>query len=206
MVIEHELYKYEELGCEAKEKAKMDYLDGLEPALFTDGVETDLKIVFPNSFLGVWYSLNYCQGDGLSVYGTLAFEDIFNILKGNDYPALMEGIEPFTEKEIKTLRFYAKEEEELKIDGSCRYPFFRDWCYNFADDWIETFECNGFSFIRTDLIHRFEDAVKTIMRRYCKKWEDIGYKFFYEIDDETMEEMSDGNGWEYLVDGTLYVA
>lgn len=205
VVTEYELYKYEELNSEAKEKAKRNYLDNLEPALFTDEVETDLKTVFPNSNLKVQYSLNYCQGDGLSVYGSLDFEDIFNIFKGNDYPVLIEGIDPFTEKEIKTLRFYANEKGALNIDCDCRYPFFRDWCYNFADDWIETFECNGFSFIRTELIYRFEKAIKTIMRRYCKKWEDAGYKFFYEIDDESMEEMSNDGGLEYLADGTLYV-
>ena len=44
------------------------------------------------------------------------------------------------------------------------------------------------------------------MRRYCKEWEDAGYKFFYEIDDESMKEVSEVNGWEYLADGTLYVA
>lgn len=205
IVKEFELYKYEELSSEAKEKAKREYLDNLEPALFTDMVETDLKTVFPNSDLKVQYSLNYCQGDGLSVYGSLDFEDIFNILKGND-SVLTEGIDPFSEKEIKTLRFYANEKGALNVDINQRYPFFCDWCYNFADNWIDTFECNGLSFIRTDLIYRFDKTVKIIMRRYCKKWEDAGYKFFYEIDNESMEEMSDDGGLEYLGDGTLYVA
>lgn len=205
VVTEYELYKYEELNSEAKEKAKRNYLDNLEPALFTDEVETDLKTVFPNSNLKVQYSLNYCQGDGLSVYGSLDFEDIFNILKGNDYPSLTENIDPFTEKEIKTLRFYANEKGALNVDINQRYPFFCDWCYNFADNWIDTFESDGFSFIQTELIYRFEKAIKTIMRRYCKKWEDAGYKFFYKIDDESMEEMSNDGGLEYLADGTLYV-
>ena len=102
IVKEFELYNYEELSSEAKEKAKREYLDNLEPALFTDMVETDLKTVFPNSDLKVQYSLNYCQGDGLSVYGSLDFEDSFNILKGNDYPTLTKDIDPFSEKEIKT--------------------------------------------------------------------------------------------------------
>lgn len=205
VVKELELYKYEELSSEAKEKAKKDYLDNLEPALFTDMVETDLKTVFPNSDLKVQYSLNYCQGDGLSVYGSLDFEDIFNILKGDD-PVLIKGIDPFSEKEIKTLRFYANEKGALNVDINQRYPFFCDWCYNFADNWIDTFECNGLSFIRTDLIYRFDKTVKIIMRRYCKKWEYVGYEFFYEVEDDAMKEMSESNGWEYLADGTLYVA
>ena len=204
VVKELELYSYEELRNEAKEKAKADYLDNLEPALFTDMVETDLKMVFPNSGLKVQYSLNYCQGDGLSVYGSLDFEDIFNILKGND-PVLIEGIDPFSEKEIKTLRFYANEKGGFKINENPRYLFFCEWDYNFADDWVDTFKYTGLSFIKIDLIYRLEKAVKTIMRRYCKKWEEVGYDFFYEVEDDAMKEMSESNGWEYLADGTLYV-
>lgn len=206
VVTDYELYKYEELDSKGKEKAKRKYLDEQDEYEFTDMVEADTTLVFPNSKLKVQYSLSYSQGDGLSVYGFLDFEDIFNILKGNDYPSLVEGIDPFTEKEIKTLRFYANEEEGLNVDVVGRYPFFREWVYDFAEDWIDTFEGDGLSSIKTDLIYRFEKAVKTIMQRYCKEWEDAGYKFFYEIDDESMEEISEANGWEYLADGTLYVA
>lgn len=206
VVTDYELYKYEELDSKGKEKAKRKYLDGQDEYEFTDMVEADTTLVFPNSKLKVQYSLSYCQGDGLSVYGSLDFEDIFNILKGNGYPSLTEGIAPFAEKEIKALRFYASEEGALNVDINRRYPFFCDWCYNFADDWIDTFEGDGLSSIKTDLIYRFEKTVKTIMQRYCKEWEDAGYKFFYEIDDESIGEISEANGWEYLVDGTLYVA
>ena len=156
VVTDYELYKYEELDSKGKEKAKRKYLDGQDEYEFTDMVEADTTLVFPNSELKVQYSLSYCQGDGLSVYGSLDFEDIFNILKGNDYPSLIEGIAPFAEKEIKTLRFYASEEGTLNVDINWRYPFFCDWCYNFADDWIDTFESDGLSSIKTDLIYRFE--------------------------------------------------
>lgn len=212
VVTDYELYKYEELDSKGKEKAKRKYLDGQDEYEFTDMVEADTTLVFPNSKLKVQYSLSYSQGDGLSVYGSLDFEDIFNILKGNDYPSLTESIVPFTEKEIKTLRFYetlmfyANENGSLNVDVVGRYPFFREWVYDFAEDWIDTFEGDGLSSIKTDLIYRFEKAVKTIMQRYCKEWEDAGYKFFYEIDDESMEEISEANNWEYLADGTLYVA
>lgn len=206
VVTEYELYKYEELDDKGKEKAKQKYLDGQDEFVFTDMVDENLDFVFPNSKLKVKYSLSYSQGDGLSVYGKLAFEDIFNILKGNGYPTLVEGIEPFTEKEIETLKDYLDTDEFLEIDNNNRYPFFREYAYDFVDDWIDILESYGLSGIKTDLIHRFEDIIKTIMRRYCKEWEDAGYKFFYEIDDESMKEVSEVNGWEYLADGTLYVA
>ena len=118
VVTEYELYKYEELDDKGKEKAKRKYLDGQDEFVFTDMVDEDLDLVFPNSKLKVMYSLNYCQGDGLSVYGTLAFEDIFNILMGNGYPTLVEGIEPFTEKEIETLKDYIDTDEFFEIDNN----------------------------------------------------------------------------------------
>lgn len=206
VVTEYELYKYEELNEKGKEKAKRKYLDEQDEYEFTDMVEADITLVFPNSELKVQYSLSYCQGDGLSVYGKLAFEDIFNILNGNNYPTLVKGLEPFTEKEIETLKNYIDTDEFLEIENNNRYPFFREYAYDFVDDWIDILESYGLSGIKTDLIHRFEDIIKTIMRRYCKEWEDAGYKFFYEIDDESMKEVSEVNGWEYLADGTLYVA
>ena len=205
VVTDYELYKYEELDSKGKEKAKRKYLDGQDEYEFTDMVEADTTLVFPNSKLKVQYSLSYSQGDGLSVYGSLDFEDIFNILKGNDYPSLTESIVPFTEKEIKTLMFYANEKGGFKINENPRYLFFCEWDYNFADDWVDTFKYTGLSFIKIDLIYRLEKAVKTIMRRYCKKWEEVGYDFFYEVEDDAMKEMSESNGWEYLADGTLYV-
>ena len=204
VVTDYELYKYEELDSKGKEKAKRKYLDGQDEYEFTDMVEADTTLVFPNSKLKVQYSLSYSQGDGLSVYGSLDFEDIFNILKGND-PVLIEGIDPFSEKEIKILRFYANEIGGFKINENPRYLFFCEWDYNFADDWVDTFESDGFSSVQTELIFRFEKAVKNIMCRYCKKWEDAGYDFFYEVEDDAMKEMSEGNDWEYLGDGTLYV-
>ena len=206
VVTDYELYKYEELDSKGKEKAKRKYLDGQDEYEFTDMVEADTTLVFPNSKLKVQYSLSYCQGDGLSIYGKLAFEDIFNILKGNGYPTLVEGIEPFTEKEIETLKDYIDTDEFLEIDNNGRYPFFRENAYDFVDDWIDIFESYGLSGIDTGLLHRFEYTIKTIMQRYCKEWEKEGYQFFYEIDDESMEEISEANGWEYLADGTLYVA
>ena len=206
VVTEYELYKYEELDKEGKEKAKRKYLDEQDADIFTDMVETDISMVFPNSELKVRYSLFYCQGDGLSVYGKLAFEDIFNVFDRNGYPSLVKGIKPFTEKEIRALKFYMNGDETLDVDGKWQYPFFRESAYDFAEDWFYNLECNGISGIKTDLIHRFEDTIKTIMRRYCKSWEETGYQFFYEIDDGSMKELSEANGWEYLADGTRYVA
>lgn len=74
VVTDYELYKYEELDSKGKEKAKRKYLDEQDEYEFTDMVEADTTLVFPNSKLKVQYSLSYCQGDGLSVYGKLAFE------------------------------------------------------------------------------------------------------------------------------------
>ena len=40
--------------------------------------------LFPNSNLKVEYSLNYCQGDGLNIYGELNIKDILKYLDFKD--------------------------------------------------------------------------------------------------------------------------
>ena len=36
------------------------------------------------------------------------------------------------------------------------------------------------------------------------QYEKYGYEFFYEVDEETMEEVSEGNGWLFNEDGSFY--
>lgn len=61
---EFKIYKYEELSEKAKEKVRQDYIENLDAADFTDNVIEDLKSIGLTQ-LRPYYSLSYCQGDGL---------------------------------------------------------------------------------------------------------------------------------------------
>ena len=77
---EYNVYDFSELSEDAKEKAKQWYLDDdFRPSEFTEIYEQDLQNIFPDSELKLQYSLRYCQGDGLNIYGNLDVNNILNL-------------------------------------------------------------------------------------------------------------------------------
>lgn len=69
---EIKVFTFPELNGEAKEKAKEWYLnDETLSWELTDSYESDLSCIFPNSDLKVQWSLSYCQGDGVNIYGSV---------------------------------------------------------------------------------------------------------------------------------------
>lgn len=77
---EFKIYKYEELGEKAKEKVKQDYINNLDANDFTYMIIEDLNNIGLKS-LRPYYSLSYCQGDGLCLAGHIDFDDINSELK-----------------------------------------------------------------------------------------------------------------------------
>ena len=80
------IYNYSELSEKAKEKVKQMVLEWKveDSDIFTEDCKERLMSLFPNSNLKVEYSLNYCQGDGLNIYGDLNIEDILKHLNFED--------------------------------------------------------------------------------------------------------------------------
>ena len=75
--VEYKVYTFAELSESAKEKVRQWYLEGQEPYIFSEDCEMWLSERFRNSELKVQYSLGYCQGDGLNIYGTLNLYDMY---------------------------------------------------------------------------------------------------------------------------------
>lgn len=75
---EIKVFTFPELNGEAKEKAKEWYLnDEILSLELTNDYKNDLSYIFPRSELEVQWSLSYCQGDGVNIYGSVNIEDIF---------------------------------------------------------------------------------------------------------------------------------
>ena len=75
----YNLYQYNELSEAGKERARQWYLDdSMRNDFFHDNVIWFLKEEFPFSELMVEYSLGYCQGDGLNIYGKFYLPDFIN--------------------------------------------------------------------------------------------------------------------------------
>ncbi len=72
---EFKVYKYQELGEKAKEKVRQEYIEHIDPYDFTYNVMQDLKNIGLQN-LRPYYSLSYCQGDGLCLVGHIDFDEI----------------------------------------------------------------------------------------------------------------------------------
>lgn len=204
--ISYEVYKYNELSEQAKEKVKEWYLKGQEPFVFTEMVKEDLNCLFGKNNLDVQYSLSYCQGDGFNIYGEINAETIFECLeKHNGGTQLAEFENVLTDKEKKTILHYAKECNPIKL------PMNNHYCYSLADyidiaeDWGYDLECySGYSNINLEVLVKFEQLVRNIFHKLCRSYEKWGYEFFYEISEEELEEICDANEYEFLEDGTVF--
>lgn len=190
-------YKYNELTDKAKEKVKSDYLnDPILSDLFTEDIIQDLSFLFPNSDLKVNYSLCYCQGDGLNIHGTLKLYDFISVWEA-------------TEKEKRAIGYYIDNSEN-------EYTFNKNnhYCYSckfidkkYIDDDIAEFidYLNYYSIrdINKELITRFFNDIVDYFQELDKEWEKAGYKYFYEIDDESIIEWAEANDYYFDEDGEI---
>lgn len=201
------VYQYSELSDEAKAKVRSWYInDPVRSEELTFLIDQDLKNLFPNSDLTVEWSLTYCQGDGVNVYGDLCFMDLVNMVQnhlcGDSYKAFENF---FTPKEIKTAKFYSE------YCGDVKLPFnlmSYTYCYISQIDLESdfTYEMSHFRNVDLDLLGKMESYVKMVIKKYCLYWEETGYKYLYEPDEEEIEASCEGNEWEFLEDGTYYAA
>lgn len=204
---EYEVYNYSELSEEAKEKAKRWYLDGQDAETFTYLQMEDLQRLFNNSDLKLQYSLSYCQGDGLNIYGKLDIIDVLSMIKENRAGDYMEEFEnALTEKETKTIEAYMEvcgREIELPYNRS-GYEYCVADRTDFAEEWIEELKYQMYKNIQIDTIRKLEKIVIEMFGTLAAQYEKYGYDYFYEADEETIIEVCEANEWMFLSDGTFF--
>ena len=204
--VDYEVYKYGELADDAKEKVKQWYLEGQEPFIFTEDCKMDLENLFGENDLDVQYSLGYCQGDGLNIYGKVYAESILKCLENhNGGTQLAEFENVLTEKEKKTILNYAGECGAINLPMNNRYCYSLADYIEVADDWEYQLEnYSGYKNINVEVLKKFENLVREIFETLCGSYEKWGYEYFYEISEEDLEEMCEANGYEFLADGTVF--
>lgn len=201
---EYKVYSYNELSKEAKEKVKNWMLeDEVRNDIFYDDCEEYIKELFKKSDLKCQYSLGYCQGDGLNIYGDLHYKDVFSFLENEDIKKSYDIT--FTEKEKRTLDFYFEYYSKY-----IKLPYNNHYCYNVIDrielyfDILYVLENNWIKNINHKVIEKLENAIKIIFNGLCQKLENEGYNYLYNIDDEEVKENCDSNDYTFLEDGTLF--
>ena len=205
---EYKVYNFSELSEDAKEKVKQWYLDDdFRPCEFENIYTEDLRYLFNNSDLKLQFSLSYCQGDGLNIYGKLDLMDVFTAIRDTEHSGnLFEQYKDlFSEHEQKTIEAY------MEVCGrEVELPYNRHYCYciddrvDFADDWIESLEYYRYKNIQIDTIRKMEKLVGRMFENLSATYEKYGYDYFYNADDEVVNETCEANGWRFLEDGTFF--
>lgn len=193
------LYKYDELSDKAKDEAKENMRkdkvnDYVYCDILTEDLNTLLKELFPNSDLEIQYSLNYCQGDGLNIYGKLNLNDMYNTLK-----------DKLNIEEQKYIEFLLNEfDDTYKLDSNNHYCYCICDRQNVLEDIDYELEWNCYRDIKYDIIDKFNTLAKEHLCDLCSEWEEYGYKFLYEFTDDDLEHYTYYLETMFYEDGSMY--
>lgn len=201
----YDVYTYDELSDEAKKTVKDMFLQwrGEDGSIFTEGCETTLAELFPNSDLKVQYSLSYSQGDGFNTSGTLTVGDLLNV-DMSEYPLNNSDIKPLSDKDaIKTAC------EDAGI-SKIKLPVNRRYGYSMADS-IELETDSGYSVADLEslsdsevaLLNELEEYARDMFKYINRTFETNGYDYFYEMDEDEVRKMAYANDYEFTEDGEL---
>ena len=146
--IDYDVYKYQELSEQAKEKAKEWYLEGKDAGWFSDDCEEILRCEFPNSKLEVQFSLSYSQGDGLNIYGSIDLLELWNKLDKSKY----------TDKEKKFMEYVLKEYSMLyDMPQNWRYTYCMSSSWDFTENVVSDMEYANLRGIKYDVLEKFNE-------------------------------------------------
>ena len=194
VTIQKEVFTFNELSEGSKEVVKSWWLDCQDESDFTEMLQEEYKELLLNSSLKVQYSLSYCQGDGLNLYGTLDINDMLELIK-----------EKFSSKEVKTLVHYIEDlSDEVELDYNSHY------CYCLADYIELEFESeyedkfNSLKGYNKLLVKKFQYEIREYIKALCKKYESWGYDYFYEISESDLQEICEANDYEFTEDGKIF--
>lgn len=206
---EIKLYKYNELSKEAKEKCKAKYLDiyccqfDFEK-LVRESLEKEG--VMGAELMDIWWYLKKSQEDYLTIVGVMFFEELSDELKNKFFKGLSN----------EELKFFKQFEKYSRI------------CVEELDDYFSCVEIYielratpeelydlglGSDFKLEDketyykISPKIEKNIKEWYNKICEKCKELGYKYFYEVNEDELNEYckSIGNTERlFLENGDIY--
>ena len=195
----YDVFTYDELSDEAKAKVKDMFLQwrGEDSNIFTEDCENVLAELFPNSDLNVQYDLSYSQGDGFNTYGKLKATDLIDVDLGK-YPLNGTSIKPLSDKNAIKDACEKAGIFDITLENNSRY------CYSLADriELDRTYE-DELSEDEIKLLDELEKFAQDVIGEINSKFEDNGYDYFYEMDEDEVRDMADANDYEFTEDGKL---
>lgn len=192
------VYNYNELSEEAKEKVKEWYLnDDLRVDLFHEDLKNQLAGNYKRSNLKVIFSLSNCQGDGLNIEGKINLYDFAEKWETD-------------EKSKRTMQHYIDNSfSEYNFESNNRYCYSckfidRKYIDCIITEFIDDLKYNGIRGIKTDVIKAFFNDMIDHFEELDEEWERAGYRYFYDAEESEIAECCEANNYEFLEDGTFY--
>ena len=207
ITIEKKLYDYDELTEQAKEKAKQDFLyiyrqDGDD--FYEYSVNELNSFFFPNSELNVEYTLSYCQGDGFNIYGKMDLKDAINFVMQRR----KEKVEKKSKKFVRFLKWLSEQGYTIELpNNKMRYSYCYVECADYDYQILDCLEQDGYTSgyeEKENLLEYFDAYFKSCIKELCKEFENNGYKYFYEVEEEEIKEFAEDIGFMFEENGEIY--
>lgn len=186
-------YTYDELKKEAKGKALKDYRKGIDWQLWCDFQKDSFEQDLENHYIPglenteVQFSLNCCQGDGVSFTGVIRWNNLeafLNKVYGENIPRNVKRLIPCIEK--------------ISFKRSKSY-----YCHAYTvSTEIETTSCT-FGLKRVEaVLEDIEKEIENFRVGICREMEDNGYESIdYEESEEAAMEYFEANEIEFDAEG-----
>lgn len=190
------VYDYTELSEAAKEAVKQWYIDDESRCeIFTEDIENMLSDDFKNSTLKVQYSLAYCQGDGLNIYGELNLADMIEKI----------SFDNFTAKEKRFILWAVKNyNQDIKIPYNNHYGYCIARQADFRWSIEYDMEADKIRDINYKALEKFEVACIEYLENLCSEYERAGYAYFYDPDESEISDACEANDWKFTADGKFF--
>ncbi|GHT54995.1 hypothetical protein FACS189451_00100 [Bacteroidia bacterium] len=187
LVREITAYRYGELEEYAREKARENYLaEEHLPEFFSDDLTAELQEQYGLNHLKTYYSLSYCQGDGLCLYGRINHSELFG--NGKFKKVAFEGIH------YRQIQSVYDVLQGIDFEHCNRYFNAKTVCIDshFYDDATDR---------QMEIIERIAANIQSWYFSFCREWEKRGYDYFYKISDEEMREICEINDYFFAKGG-----
>lgn len=187
MIIKKEcnVYSFSELTERERDRVVNEYLEyERESEIFTEMCEDKLYRTFPHSDLKVQYSLSYCQGDGLNIYGTLNLEDALKKVKNK-----------LSKEDVLTIKMLINMgtlDSEYELRENRRYCYCIAYTINLQDAALDELDVH-----EKHVILKFSHYVRKYISHLCSELEVTGYNYFYELTDDDRDYLNQ----QYYLEG-----
>ena len=191
----YKVYAFDELTEKAKQAAMTNLLDVYGDDLnmvFYEYCMDRLNTIFPCSEPKIEYSLSYCQGDGLNIYGCFAFTDLYRYVQ-HELTAKEQKFVKWVIKEFNLFNYYV----DLPMNP-WRYTYCVIDRANIIGEILQDVENAAiYKNFKTEVLFKFERLVIEYITTLCYDLKRVGYDMLYDVSGYV-------NECEYLADGTIF--